>query len=95
MLRCAATPVPGSRAAGGSNITSVDIGCKVTGGERGRQVVLRFTVTSKAAEPEVLGTAQIPEIVTPTALRCLPTSGVAFACTPRLNGARFHLIRGI
>ncbi|GAA3502809.1 hypothetical protein GCM10019016_099180 [Streptomyces prasinosporus] len=48
------------------NITSVGIGRKVTGGRRGRQVALQFTVDSKA-EPEVLetlGTTLIPETIT-------------------------------
>ncbi|WP_326673403.1 DNA/RNA non-specific endonuclease [Streptomyces canus] len=48
------------------NITSVGIGRKTTGGRRGKQVALQFTVASKA-EPEtleVLGTALIPETIT-------------------------------
>ncbi|MEU3620562.1 DNA/RNA non-specific endonuclease [Streptomyces sp. NPDC006872] len=48
------------------NVTSVGIGRKITGGRRGQQVVLQFTVASKA-EPEALealGTTPIPESVT-------------------------------
>jgi endonuclease G len=48
------------------NVTSVGIGRKVTGGRRGKQLVLQFTVESKA-EPEALGalgTALIPETIT-------------------------------
>ncbi|MGC3000471.1 DNA/RNA non-specific endonuclease [Streptomyces sp. G35A] len=48
------------------NITSVGIGRKVTGGRRGRQVALQFTVDSKV-EPEALetlGTTAIPEAIT-------------------------------
>ncbi|MDQ1051817.1 DNA/RNA non-specific endonuclease [Streptomyces sp. V4I2] len=48
------------------NVTSVGIGRKVTGGRRGKQVVLQFTVASKA-EPEALealGTTPIPGTIT-------------------------------
>ncbi|MGW5974136.1 DNA/RNA non-specific endonuclease [Streptomyces sp. NPDC055186] len=48
------------------NINSVGIGRKLTGGRRGKQVALQFTVDSKA-EPEVLetlGTTLIPETIT-------------------------------
>ncbi|MEU1466282.1 DNA/RNA non-specific endonuclease [Streptomyces sp. NPDC005727] len=48
------------------NVTSVGIGRKVTGGKRGKQIVLQFTVESKA-EPEQLerlGTAMIPPTIT-------------------------------
>jgi len=47
------------------NVSSVGIGHKVKNGTRGKQVVLQFTVKSKA-EPEALealGTARIPETV--------------------------------
>ncbi|MFF3877338.1 DNA/RNA non-specific endonuclease [Streptomyces sp. NPDC001978] len=48
------------------NVTSVGIGRKVTAGRRGKQVVLQFTVASKAEpeELEALGTAPIPETIT-------------------------------
>ncbi|MGW0828658.1 DNA/RNA non-specific endonuclease [Streptomyces sp. NPDC002845] len=48
------------------NVTSVGIGHKVTGGRRGKQVALQFTVACKA-EPEALEalhTAPIPQTVT-------------------------------
>ncbi|MFF8868475.1 DNA/RNA non-specific endonuclease [Streptomyces sp. NPDC015139] len=48
------------------NVTSVGIGRKVSGGKRGKQVVLQFTVESKA-EPEqleALGTTMIPPTIT-------------------------------
>ncbi|MEU1406583.1 DNA/RNA non-specific endonuclease [Streptomyces sp. NPDC005728] len=48
------------------NVTSVGIGRKVTGGKRGKQVVLQFTVESKAEAEhlEALGAAVIPPTVT-------------------------------
>ncbi|MDQ0955955.1 endonuclease G [Streptomyces phaeochromogenes] len=48
------------------NVTSVGIGRKVTGDRRGKQVVLQFTVESKAEpeELEALGTALIPQTIT-------------------------------
>ncbi|GGN95347.1 hypothetical protein GCM10011579_095820 [Streptomyces albiflavescens] len=48
------------------NVSSVGIGHKVKNGTRGKQVVLQFTVKSKA-EPEALealGTTRIPETIT-------------------------------
>ncbi|NEA65349.1 DNA/RNA non-specific endonuclease [Streptomyces sp. SID12488] len=48
------------------NVSSVGIGQKITGGARGKQVVLQFTVKSKA-EPEALealGTTRIPATIT-------------------------------
>jgi len=48
------------------NVSSVGVGQKITGGARGKQVVLQFTVKSKA-EPEALealGTTRIPATIT-------------------------------
>src|SRR3954470_24933857 len=48
------------------NVSSVGIGNRIKNGTRGKQVVLQFTVKSKA-EPEALetlGTTRIPETIT-------------------------------
>ncbi|MFD4502675.1 DNA/RNA non-specific endonuclease [Streptomyces sp. NPDC058457] len=68
------------------NVSSVGIGQKIKNGVRGKQVVLQFTVDSKA-EPEALealGTTRIPDTVTVDGIQ-VPTDVVQRSYTPHFR----------